>query len=402
LNIQQGVLTETKDLVRQQIASAEPELVRLSRAIHGHPELRFAEHLASQWTCEVLEKNGFAVRRGIGGLETAFDATIGHGDLVVAICAEYDALPEVGHACGHNLICASSVGAAIGLAVAADELGITVKLIGTPGEEGGGGKVILLDAGVFDGVHAAIMAHPAPGDGDLIDMAPVFLASIHLEIEYSGKAAHAAGRPHEGINALDAVTIAQTAIGLLRQQLTNDDLIHGIVRHGGDAPNIIPERTVQEYLVRSLSIEQAEAVARRLRCCFEAGALATGCSVDIRQIAPSYSHLESDRDLTRFYAGNAQALGRSVFEMPTGRRLGSGSTDMANVSLVVPSIHPAFGVPGATVAPHHRDFAAACNTPASEAALIHAATALAWTVVDAARTQDVRARLLRGERLTRT
>jgi amidohydrolase len=390
--------TAHKDAVRHAVDRAEPELVHLSHAIHAHPELRFEEHQASTWAEDLLERHGFAVRPQLGGLATAFDATIGTGDLVLAFCAEYDALPEIGHACGHNLICASSIGAAIGLASVADELGVTVKVIGTPAEEGGGGKVLLLEAGAFDGVHAALMAHPGPNGSDLIDMGPAIRAVTHLEIEYHGNAAHAGGNPQDGVNALDAAVVAQTAIGLLRQQLAPGDLVHGIVRHGGDAANVIPEHTALEYLARSVTLERVQILEGRLRRCFEAGALATGCSVDIREMAPPYSHIEVDQGLSARYAENARALGREPRVIPPGVRPGGASTDMGNVSLVVPSIHPSFGIPGASVVPHHRDFAAACATTEADGAMVFAATALAWTAVDAAADDELRARLLRGER----
>jgi amidohydrolase len=389
-----------KDVARQAILGHEAALVALSHDIHAHPEVRFQERQASTWASAFLEERGFAVSRELGGLATAFDATVGTGDLVLALCAEYDALPEIGHACGHNLICASSIGAALGMAAVADELGLTVRVIGTPGEEGGGGKSLLLDAGAFDGVHAALMAHPSVGEADLLDMGPVMLASIHLEVTYTGRPAHAAAAPQDGINALDAAIVAQTAIGLLRQQLPSGDLVHGFVRHGGDAANIIPERTELEFLVRSATLERARVLEGRVRRCFEAGALATGCEMEMTMMAPDYSHLEADRDLSHFYGDNARALGRAVIELPPGgQRLGAGSTDMGNVSLAMPAIHPAFGIPGARAIPHHPDYAAACATPDADAALIHAATALAWTGIDAAADPEVRARLLHGERL---
>jgi amidohydrolase len=388
-----------KELAARAIDTAADRLVGLSHDIHSHPELRFEEHRAAGWASALLEDLGFAVDRGIGGLDTAFQATAGDGELVVAMCAEYDALPEIGHACGHNLICASSIGAAVGLAAVARDLGVTVKVIGTPAEEGGGGKALLLEAGAFDGVHAALMAHPSPGGVDMVDMGPVTLASMSFEVEYTGRAAHAAGNPQDGINALDAAVIAQTAVGLLRQQLASGDLVHVVVRHGGDAANVIPERAVLAYVVRSETIERARILAGRVSRCFEAGALATGCEVEIRPQAPEYAHLEVDQVLSRLYADNVRALGRSPFAMPPGPRRGAMSTDMANVSLALPAIHPSFGVPGATVAPHHRDFADACATPESDDTLVLVAKALAWTGVDAATDPETRARLLRGERV---
>ena len=389
----------TKAGARQTIDSAAAALLDLSHEVHAHPELRFEEHQAARWASEMVERHGFAVERGVAGLDTAFVATYGTGELVVGICAEYDALPAIGHACGHNMICASSIGAGLGLASVADQLDVTVKVLGTPAEEGGGGKILMLDAGVFDGVHAAMMTHPCPGDFDLVDMANAMLAAVQFDVEYRGKPAHAAAAPHLGVNALDAVTIAQTAIGVLRQQLPHGDLIHGIVVHGGDAPNVIPERTLLSYIVRSANLERARALEARVRRCFEAGALATGCEMEIRPTSPMYSHLESDVDLTNAYGANAAALGRTVIDLPPAMRMSAGaSTDMANISLALPAIHPGVGIAGAQGSPHQAEFAASCITPAADATVIHAATALAWTAIDAASDTDVRARLLRRER----
>ncbi len=393
-------LSQPKAAARAAILAADEVLVALSHDVHAHPEVRFTEHKAAGWAAELLERRGFGVERGVADLETAFVATYGSGPLVLGICAEYDALPSIGHACGHNVICASSVGAGLGLASVADELGLTVKVIGTPAEEGGGGKIIMLEAGVFDDVHAAMMTHPTPGDFDLLDMSNAMLASVQFEVEYRGRASHAAGGPHLGINALDAVTVAQTAIGVLRQQLPYGDLIHGIVTYGGDAANVIPERTVLSYYTRSWTLERAQQLEARVRRCFEAGALATGCELEIRPTSKMYSHLEADLDLTRFYGRNAAALGRQLLAIPAGARVGAGaSTDMANISLALPAIHPGVGIANALGFPHHADFARSCDTPDADATLIHAASALAWTAIDAAAADDeVRARLLRRQR----
>lgn len=389
----------TKREARERIDHVAADLVRLSHDIHANPELMFEEVLAAGWASGLLEDQGFTVERGQAGLDTAFVATYGSGELVLTLCAEFDALPEMGHACGHNLICGSSVGAGLGLAAVADELGLTVQVVGTPAEEGGGGKALLLDAGVFDDTHAALMAHPGPAGADLVDWAPVVVALASLEITYTGRAAHAAGNRHEGINAADAATVAQVAIGLLRQQLRATELIHGYVHHGGDAPQIIPDRTTLRYLIRSETLEQVAELETRVRRCFEAGALATGCEVEIRHTAPAYSHIEADRELTQRYAENARSLGRTPIGLPAGQRVGFASTDMANLTLAMPAIHPGFGVPGATVAPHHADFAHACATPDADDSMLFAATALAWTAIDAASDEETRARLLRRERV---
>jgi amidohydrolase len=214
-------------------------LIALSHAVHGDAELAFEEHRSSARLTEVLDAAGLTVEAGVAGLDTAFVATVGSGPLTVAICAEYDALPGIGHACGHNVIAAAAVGAGLALAPLADELGLTVKVIGTPAEEGGGGKILMLDAGVFDGVHAAMMVHPAPDESLTLPC----LAVEHLHVNYRGREAHASGYPELGINAADALTVAQVGIGLLRQHLEPSNRVHGIVTHGGDAPNIVPGNT---------------------------------------------------------------------------------------------------------------------------------------------------------------
>lgn len=382
---------------REAIEQHRGSLVQLSHDIHANPELCFEEVKAAKWATALLDDAGFDVERGTGGIDTAFVATAGDGPLVIAFCAEYDALPNMGHACGHNVMCGASLGAGIGLARVADDLGVTVKVIGTPAEEGGGGKIRLIEAGAFDGVHAALMAHAMPGDIDLVDMSPLMLAIVQLEVEYRGKSAHAAGMPWAGVNALDAANIAQTAIAYLRQQLPPGDLVHGIVTHGGDAPQAIPDRVVLRFALRARTLDRVVELEERVRNCFEAGALATGCTVEIRSPGPPYAHVEADLDLTRFYSHNAQALGRQVIELD--EHTGSGSsTDMGNVTLLIPAIHPAFGIAGAKGIPHQPEFADACATPEADAAMEHAATALAWTAIDAASDTDVRDRLLRNER----
>src|SRR5688500_782337 len=224
---------DPKDIVRQRAERAHEALVGLSHGIHANPELGFGETLASGWVAEWLEKNGFEVERGIGGMETALAGHFGPGPLHVALLAEYDALPELGHACGHNVIAATAVGAGVALAGVAEQLGLRVTVMGTPAEEGGAGKALLLEAGAFDGVHLALMNHPGPSDLLL----PQVLTAQSLEITYTGRTAHAAAFPELGINAADAMVVAQVAIGLLRQSLRPTERVHGIVTLGGEAPN---------------------------------------------------------------------------------------------------------------------------------------------------------------------
>jgi amidohydrolase len=379
-----------KDAARQAIDTDLSALVRLSHTIHEHPETAFEEDRASTWTAESLADGGFTVTEGVAGMPTAFSAQTGSGPLVVAVCAEYDALPGVGHACGHNIIAASAVGAGLGLAALADDLGITLRVLGTPAEEGGGGKVTMLDSGLFDDVHAAMMVHPWPSDR----LEATCLAVSHFDVNFSGKSAHASAAPWEGVNAGDAMVISEVAIGLLRQQLRAGDQVHGIVTNGGQAANIIPEAVSGRFMCRSLSLEGLERFEPRVMACFEAGALASGASVSYATLAPVYSHMESDQGLLGLYRSNAEALGRSFALDDEDAPRPTLSTDMANVSLVVPTIHPLIGIESGGSVNHQPEFAAACITPSADAALYDGALAMAWTIIDAAAEGPIRDRLL--------
>jgi amidohydrolase len=307
----------------------------------------------------------------------------------VVLCAEYDSLPGVGHACGHNLIAAMSVGAGIAAAAVADEVGLTVRVIGTPAEEmGGGGKILLLERGAFAGAHAAMMVHPSPSD----TLQPVTLANLYFEVEYTGKAAHAAAFPELGVNAADALTIAQTAIGLLRQHIRPTDRIHGIITRGGDAPNIIPAHTTAKYAVRARTLEGLAEIRAKVMRCFEAGALASGASLSIVGERRPYAQLCHDAEIAAAYRHNAARLGRvypSAEPVPWG-----ASTDMGNVSLALPSIHPTIGIDSLPAVNHQPEFTAHCITPAADHALVTGALAMAWTIVDLATTPSLRQRLL--------
>lgn len=383
-----------KSGAQERLDSVKDDLVALSRRIHDNPELGYEEEKASGWLADMLDGAGFKVERGICDLPTAFKATIGSGPLHIAICAEYDALPSIGHACGHNVIAASSVGAAIAAAAVADDVGLTISVIGTPAEEvlKTGGKILLLDRGAFDGMHAAMMAHPAPWD---VAMWPIVAASF-FEVHYTGKAAHAAGFPDKGINAADAITIAQTSIGLLRQHLRQSDRVHGIVTKGGDAFNIIPASTSADFAVRARTLDDLSDVYEKVMRCFEAGALATGATLEIVGGDKPFAHMEDDIDMAGFYQANAEALGRT-FPTPGGPSPATPvSTDMGNVSLVLPSIHPALGIDCLPAVNHQPEFADATITPAADQAIYDGALSLAWTAIDMASTLETRDRLLAG------
>jgi amidohydrolase len=367
-----------------------PELIALSHSVHSTPELCFNETTSAHTVAEALRDGGLSVSEGVYDLPTALESRSGDGDLVIAVCAEYDALPDVGHACGHNIIAASAVGAGLALAAVADEIGLQVRVLGTPAEEGGGGKIFMLDRGAFDGVHAAMMVHPWPVER----LTGACLAVAHFDVHFSGKEAHASAAPWEGVNALDAMTIAQVALGLLRQQLPPGDQVHGVITRGGAAANVIPAAVTGRFMARSLTIDRLSALETRVRACFEAGALATGCTVTYEKLSPDYSHMEADPALVAAYRINAESLGRNFDADDADAPLPTFSTDMANVSLAVPTIHPLIGIETGGAVNHQHEFAAACITPSADAAVRDGALALAWTAIDAATDPALRARLL--------
>lgn len=379
-----------KDSARQRLEAAKELLLDLSHRIHANPEPAFQEHRAARWLSEALREAGFTVEIGVCDLPTAFAARYGSGDLHIAICAEYDCLPGIGHACGHNIIASSAVGAGLAAAAVANEIGVTVSVLGTPAEEGGGGKILMLERGAFDGVHAAMMVHPAP-----IDVAePPVNAALHFEVRYEGKEAHASSYPERGINAADALTVAQVAIGLLRQHIRPTDRIHGIVTKGGDAPNVVPAHTSATYTVRARSLDELGEIKAKVFRCFEAGALATGAAMEIIERKKPYSELRSDRDLARLYKANAEALGRFFPDLGPALERFAGSTDMGNVSLALPAIHPMIGINSLPAVNHQPEFAAHCNTEVADKAVLDGALAMAWTIIDAATDEAVRQRLL--------
>jgi amidohydrolase len=385
---------DAKAVARAVVDEAATDLIDLSHRIHDHPELSFEEERSSAWIASFLSERGFTVDGGVCDLPTAFVATAGHGPLTVGICAEYDALPGIGHACGHNVIAAAAAGAGIALAGLADDLGLTVKVFGTPAEEGGGGKILMLDRGAFAGVHAAMMVHPAPTEQTTMPC----LAVSHVDVHYKGKSAHASAAPERGINAADAITVAQVAIGLLRQHIGPRDRIHGIVTKGGDAPNIVPEATSAKFYVRAPTVADLAELEPRVRRCFDAGALATGCTVAVEQVSPVYSEMRDDEELVALYVNNAVELGRVFPDIPQDvRERFAGSTDMANVSLVLPTIHPMLGLDCLPAVNHQPEFTAVAAAPIADQAVVDGAAAMAWTCIDMATTPAVRDRLLAGE-----
>jgi amidohydrolase len=383
-------MTSAKEASRNEITSAGDALVDLSHRIWDHPELAFEEERTSDATASALSDGGFDVTTGVADLPTAFSAEFGTGDLTVGICAELDALPGIGHACGHNVIAAAGVGAALGLARVADDLGITIRVLGTPAEEIGGGKILMLERGAFDGVHLAMMVHPSPVEGDSFPT----LAISQCDFHFHGKTAHASVSPNLGVNAADAITVAQVGLGLLRQHLEPGDQIHGIVTEGGEAANIVPGHATARYFWRAPSLEALGMLEPRVRACFEAGALATGARLEVAPIGPPYSEFTADAEIAALYRANAEALGRQFADRP---RSAAGSTDMANVSLLMPTIHPMLALNSLPAVNHQPEFAAFCRMPVADQAAIEGGVAMAQTVVDAAVDETIRSRLLAAE-----
>jgi amidohydrolase len=388
---------DAKTAARERLDESRDRLVELSHRIHANPELGFHEERASGWLCDTLDAAGFDVRRGAFDIPTAFVARAGSGPLHIAICAEYDCLPGIGHACGHNIIASAAAGAGIAAARVAGELGLTVSVIGTPAEEGGGGKILLLDRGAFDGVHASMMVHPAPADV----AEPPIIAVSHFDVKYTGKESHASSYPEIGINAADALTVAQVAIGLLRQHIRQTDRIHGIVTKGGEAPNIVPAHTSAKYYVRSKTMDQLASIRAKVDRCFEAGATATGCTLEIVEAEAPYAHMQHDHELAQLYQANAEALGRTFRDFGPLAERWAGSTDMGNISLAMPAIHPMIGIDSLPAVNHQPEFTEQCATESADRAVIDGALAMAWTAIDIASDGHVRERLLNNGGYTR-
>ena len=374
---------------RERLETARNSLVELSHRIHANPELGWEEEKASAWVAEMLADAGFKVERGVCDLPTALIARAGSGPLHIAFCAEYDCLPEIGHACGHNIIAAIGVGAAIAAAKVADDAGLTVTLLGTPAEEvcNAGGKILMLERGAFDGVHAAMIVHPGPFERAAASM----IAAAMFDVFYTGKEAHSSVSPERGINAADALTVAQTAIGLLRQHIRSTDRIHGIVTKGGAAPNIVPAHTSAKYIVRARTLDELQGLLPRVHRCFEAGAIATGTKMEIAGGDKPYAEVVHDVELVGLYRRNAEAIGRKFNDAAPE---GSASTDMGNVSKKLPVIHPIIGINSLPAVNHQPEFTAHCIKEEADQAIFDGALAMACTAINAAIEPAVRNRLM--------
>jgi len=363
-------------------------LLAISHSIHSTPEENFEEHHAHSLLTDALEEKGFSVARGAYGLPTAFDARRGSTGPLIAVFCEYDALPGIGHACGHNIIAAAGLGAALGAAEVCTEMDGRIVVLGSPAEEGGGGKVYMAQRGALEGVEAAMMIHPA--DIDLRWMTTI--AIQQLTVSYQGEAAHAAAHPWQGKNALDAAVLGYMNVAALRQHIRPEERIHGVFTDGGEKPNIVPASAAMHWFIRSSDMPGLEALKPRVLAALEAGAHATGCMFEYEWIEPAYADLVRNRPLEDLYVVNSEGLGRPVFS-PRDDEMVVGSTDMGNVSHLVPSIHPMVAVAPRGVGIHTEGFALAAASSAGDDGVLDGAKAMAMTIIDLWGSSEARAEI---------
>lgn len=367
------------------------DLVEASHAIHGRPELNFEEHFAVETLARVARSNGLEVESGVHGLPTSLRADVGSGP-VVCVMSEYDALPEIGHGCGHNVIAAAGLGAALALTAVADDAGGALRYLGTPAEEGGGGKILMQRDGALDGVQLAMMVHSAGSDLTEIDA----IALRQVVADYEGREAHAAAAPEMGRNALDAAVLGYLAVAALRQHIGSNERVHGVFTNGGAKPNIVPRAAGTEWYVRSESVESLDSLTERVVAALSSGAMATGCSCQCTYPGETYANLVTNTSMSMSYVANAARLGRRVSNPREGGARVVGSTDMGNISHVVPTIHPmiASAPPGSVI--HTLDFARHSRGGLADQAVIDGAKALAMCAIDFWTSEELR-RSVRAE-----
>jgi amidohydrolase len=377
MSVVQAPVSQLKDEISSRIDALRPELERIGRDIHANPEIAYEERQAVGWLTALLRDKGFDVEEGVANTPTAFVATRRKGSgPTIAFLSEYDALRGLGHGCGHNLIATASAGAGIALAEALDRFPGRVQVIGTPAEEGGGGKIRLIRAGIFQEVDAAMMFHP-DSRTQVLHWA---LAVTHMHFEFIGRAAHASGDPEQGINALDAFVLAYNGISMLRQHIKEGARLHGFLKEGGTAPNIVPERTSGEFLVRARDEAYMQELVQKVKNIFQAAALATGCSVKLSFDEDPYSDLRNNLVLASLFEENLTRLGIDPVEpVPWAN---AGSTDMGNVTHVVPGLHPTLAIAPADVPTHSQAFLEASGSLRGYQAMIDAAKALSMTGAD--------------------
>ncbi len=358
------------------IDSRRDQLIGLSRKIHSNPELGFQEFKAAEWLTRYLEENGFSIERGICELPTAFIGSYGTGKPVIAILAEYDALPEIGHGCGHNIIAACAAGAGVASRQAIDRLGGSILVIGTPAEELYGGKILMAERGAFSDIDMAMMVHPGIHDSATVQS----LACQTLEVEFFGKSAHAAARPERGINALEAMLQSFNAINSLRQHIREKARIHGIITDGGEAANVVPAHSAGNFIVRAQDDIYLDELKQKVINCFTGAATASGARLEYRWGETRYASMHNNLTMAQLFYRNMKSLGRNILLSNPNQAF--GSTDMGNVSQLVPGIHPAVSIATEDVLGHSPEFAAAAVSEEGNRGLTDAAKALAMTVVD--------------------
>lgn len=368
-----------KQTAERAFNEVEADLQEISRWMYENPEIRYQEYESSRRLSRFLSDHGFEVAYPAYGLETAFEANAGSKGPRVVICCEYDALPEIGHACGHNIIATAALGAGVATSRLAEALGIRVTVLGTPAEEGGGGKVELINAGAFTDAAASMMIHPSPTD----KLDPSFQARESFTVEYFGKESHAAFAPQVGINALDAFVQAYVNVSTLRQSLYGSDVVHVVIEHGGDASNIIAKYTRSKWGIRAANKKRLQQLIPKVMACFEAAATATGCRLEVKSDDHPYDNMVNNPVMTSLFAANSLELGRP---MPTEEELGAegGSSDMGNVSQFVPSIHPMLAIDAGDAVNHQAEFAASTINSSGEKAIRDGALTMAYTIIDMA------------------
>ena len=374
----------------QAIEGARSELVEVSLDIHAHPELNYEEQHAAALLSRTLEKHGFQVERGVGGVETAFTATLpgGGGDgPTVAIIAEYDALPDIGHGCGHNLIAMAAIGAGLGLQANLDKLPGKIMVIGTPAEEGGGGKIRMLDGGVFKGVDAVLSSHPSSNRTVIPTDIPLgeswSLAMVGYRYIFHGKAAHAAAVPHEGINALNGVIHLFSGIDSLRQHLREDTRIHGVITDGGRAPNVVPEYAAANFMLRCRDRDYlSDVIVGQVLAAAEGAAAMTGCRLEVQDYYPFYENVRPNAVIADLLLNNAGMSGLKLDEPFPGRQGSAASTDFGNVSQALPSYELRYAVSEQPVASHSREMTETATTGFALDAAINVAKTMTLTACD--------------------
>ena len=369
-----------KNTFKTNLDNIHKKLTEVSDWMYDNPELGFEEFKTSQYLVEFIKSFDHDVTYPTGKLDTAFEITFGTEGPLTVLCVEYDALPEIGHACGHNIIATASIGAGLAIANLVDELGIRVKLLGTPAEEGGGGKIILLDNGVFEDAACSMMIHPAYENV----VNPTFTTIQQYKVEFFGKDAHAAGAPEEGINALDAQIQLFVNASTYRQQMVSSNRMHGVITNGGFKPNIIPSYTSSEWYLRALNEENLIEIEKDFMNFVNAAAMSTKCEVKIESPDYRYTEIDNNKTMYELYKENSLLVDRKMILQSEAARPGLGSTDMGNVSLAMPSIHPMLSIDSGDAVNHQPEYAAATLTPGGHKAIYDGAYAMGATIIDLA------------------